>query len=126
MNGKDFNPVSPHALRESFGSIMTNKGVPDTIVDFWLGHEIGEMNEAYKRGQFEDLKRLYLEREPFISISSGGELEEKLRAEIDGKNRTLQQIVNGLTRENMELRERVGRVEAVIEEFKRTLEKRQP
>jgi len=43
FNGRDFNPLSPHALRESFASIMINKGVPDTIVDFWLGHEIGEM-----------------------------------------------------------------------------------
>jgi len=42
LNGQDFNPLSPHALRESFGSIMINKGVPDSIVDFWLGHVIGD------------------------------------------------------------------------------------
>ena len=47
-NGKAFNPLGPHALRESFGSIMINSGVPDTIVDFWLGHAIGDMAEAYK------------------------------------------------------------------------------
>jgi len=57
-NGKSFNPLSPHALRESFGSIMINSGVPDTIVDFWLGHEIGEMAEAYKGVQHESLKQM--------------------------------------------------------------------
>ena len=123
MNGRDFNPLSPHALRESFGSIMTNKGVPDSIVDFWLGHEIGEMAEAYKRGMAEDLKRIYLEKEPFISISTGGELEEKLRSEIDEKNRQLQTLVNGLSVENMDLRGRLGRVETEVLKLKETLEK---
>jgi site-specific recombinase XerD len=34
LNRKDMSPCNPHALREAFGSIMINKGVPDTIVDF--------------------------------------------------------------------------------------------
>ena len=33
-NDNALNPLGPHALRESFGSIMINSGVPDTIVDF--------------------------------------------------------------------------------------------
>ncbi|MFH0897352.1 MAG: tyrosine-type recombinase/integrase, partial [Candidatus Bathyarchaeota archaeon] len=85
MNGRSFNPLGIHALRESFGSIMINtgvpdtivdfwfnrecaevgaeSGVPDTIVDFWLGHSIGEMVKAYKSTQFESLKKMYLKRE---------------------------------------------------------------
>jgi len=121
-NGRDFNPLSPHALRESFGSIMINKGVPDSIVDFWLGHEIGEMAEAYKRGQYDDVRRMYLEREAFINISqpeSG--FEEKVRAEVDRQNRELQSIVNGLTRENMELKERTSKAEEHIEKIERNL-----
>ena len=34
-NGKAFNPLCAHALRESFGFIMINSGVLDTIVDFF-------------------------------------------------------------------------------------------
>jgi len=127
LNGRDFNPLSPHALRESFGSIMTNKGVPDTIVDFWLGHEIGEMAEAYKTVQFEDLKGLYMEKEAFISVLTRSEATEKLK-EMDERNRQLQEIVNGLTRENLRLRERLEaherrlrQVETLTEEFKRFL-----
>jgi len=86
-NGKALNPLGPHALRESFGSIMINSGVPDTIVDFWLGHTIGEMAEAYKGVQFESLKQIYLEREKLISIVSSKvdvkEIEAKLRVELD-------------------------------------------
>lgn len=45
---EEVNPISPHALRESFSSLMLNSGVAETIVDFWLGHEIETMAQAYK------------------------------------------------------------------------------
>jgi len=104
MKSRSFNPLGPHALRESFGSIMTGKGVPDTIVDLWLGPEIGEMAKAYKNAKFEDVKQLYMEREQFISISTGGELEEKVRQELDDTSRQLQTLVNGLATENVGLK----------------------
>lgn len=104
MKSQSFNPLGPHALRESFGSIMTGKGVPDTIVDLWLLHEIGQMAQAYKNAKFEDVRQLYVEREQFISISTGGDLEEKLRQELDDTSRQLQTLVNGLATENVELK----------------------
>jgi integrase/recombinase XerD len=114
-NGHDFNPLGPHALRESFGSIMTNSGVPDTIVDFWLAHEIGEMSEAYKSVQFESLKKMYLDREKLISITAQKvdveEIKEKLRIEVEQQNRQLQIMVNSLVTENMDLKRRISLTE---------------
>jgi hypothetical protein len=78
-NGNDFNPLGTHSLRESFGSLMINSGVPDTIVDFWLGHEIGEMAEAYKTVQYDSLRKMYMEREQLISISVPNKENEKLK-----------------------------------------------
>jgi site-specific recombinase XerD len=108
-NGKAFNPLSPHALRESFGSLMINSGVPDTIVDFWLGHSIGEMAEAYKSVQYESLKQIYLEREKLLSISAVGvdveEIEAKLRVEVEEGKKELQALVNGLATKSMRLEE---------------------
>lgn len=108
-NGKAFNPLSPHALRESFGSIMINSGVPDTIVDFWLGHSIGEMAEAYKGVQLESLKQIYLEREKLLSISAAEvdvqEIETKLRVEVEEGKKELQALVNGLATKSMKLEE---------------------
>lgn len=119
MKSRSFNPLGPHALRESFGSIMTGKGVPDTIVDFWLGHQVGEMAEAYKRAQFEDVQRLYMEKEIFISISTGGELEETLKAKFEAKfdeqSRSQQALVNGLAKENIDLRAEMKELEEAIE-----------
>jgi integrase len=114
-NGHEFNPLGPHALRESFGSIMTNSGVPDTIVDFWLGHEIGEMAEAYKGVQFDSLKQMYLAREKLISISAQKvdveELKEKLKVEMEQQNKQLQLMVNSLVTENMDVKRRMSTLE---------------
>ena len=108
-NGKAFNPLGPHALRESFGSIMINSGVPDTIVDFWLGHRIGEMAEAYKGVQLESLKQIYLEREKLISISKSEvdveEIEAKFRVEVEESKKELQTLVNGLATKSLRLEE---------------------
>ena len=123
LNGKDMNPLSPHALRESFGSIMISKGVPDSIVDFWLGHEIGVMGEAYKQAKFEDVKRTYLEREVFLSVSQPTTNLEELKAEVEAKveakaeqrNKELQDLVNRLTQENMDTRIRVLELATEVE-----------
>jgi len=81
-NGNSFNPLGTHSLRESFGSLMINSGLPDTIVDFWLGHEIGDMAKAYKETQFENLKQMYLEREHLLAVSASKGENEKTRAEV--------------------------------------------
>jgi len=124
-NGKSFNPLGPHALRESFGSIMINSGVPDTIVDFWLGHSIGEMAEAYKSVQTESLKRMYLEREKLLSISAPKvdveKLETKLRAEVEQGNRQLQIMVNKLVTENMDLKNRIQLTERKLAELEKLI-----
>jgi integrase/recombinase XerD len=126
-NGKSFNPLSPHALRESFGSIMINSGVPDTIVDFWLGHEIGEMAEAYKSVQFLSLKQMYLERERLLSISAGKvdveELKAKVRGEVEQQSRQLQTLVNSLATENIDLKSRVAQMESARTELEKRLSK---
>jgi len=124
-NGKDFNPLGPHALRESMSGLMTNSGVPDTVVDFWLGHEIGEMAKAYKGVQYESVKKMYLDREKLLSISTSKvdveELRQKLRVEVEQQNRQLQLMVNNLVTENMDLKGRIQKTEDKLSDIERTL-----
>jgi len=61
---------------------MINSGVPDSIVDFWLGHEVGDMASAYKQTQFENLRQMYLDREHLLSISAPKGESEKTKAEV--------------------------------------------
>ena len=124
-NGKDFNPLGPHALRESMSGLMTNSGVPDTVVDFWLGHEIGEMAKAYKGVQYESVRKMYLDREKLLSISTSKvdveELREKLRVEVEQQNRQLQIMVNNLVTENMDLKGRIQKTENKLSDIEKTL-----
>lgn len=96
--------------------------IPKALVDFWLGHAIGDMAEAYKRPRLEEAKAAYLEREAYLSISVGegveelrAEIERKVRVEVDQRGRELQGLVNGLTSENLELRRRVSGLEAEVQ-----------
>jgi len=128
-NGHDFNPLGPHALRESFGSIMTNSGVPDSVADFWLGHEIGEMSEAYKSIQLESLKEMYLKREKLISVSTPKvdveELWEKLKGEMEQQNKKQQFMIDSLWKENKDLQGRMISLEENKTELTKQLLKNQ-
>jgi hypothetical protein len=72
INGENFNTVGSHSLRESFGSILTTKGVPNSVVDFFLGHNIGDMAKAYMTVQLEDLKGIYVDNEKYLSVYLAG------------------------------------------------------
>jgi len=114
-NGKDMNPCSPHALRESFGSIMTNNGVPDTVVDFWLGHEIGEMAKAYKGARFNELKKMYSERERFISISvPESDVVEDLRKQMEERSKDVEASNRDLLRMVREYREDIDKMKEAM------------
>jgi len=103
---------------------MINSGVPDAIVDFWLGHEIGEMTEAYKGVQYESLKQMYGEREKLLSISPRENLEElreKLKREIQEQNKQLQTMVNNVVSENIELKRRISQAEQKLAELEKAI-----
>jgi site-specific recombinase XerD len=106
-NGNSFNPLGTHSLRESFGSLMTNSGAPDTIVDFWLGHDIGDMAKAYKTVQFEDLKQMYLEREHLLSISAA-------KGEVERVEAKLKNDIGSIAIENQELKKEIKSIKEQI------------
>lgn len=126
-NGKAFNPLSPHALRESFGSIMINSGVPDTVIDFWLGHSIGEMAEAYKGLQYKSLRKMYVERERLLSISHGildaEEIERKVEDKVDERIQSLQRIITSYAHDNLELKEQVKMLSDRLMDVEKVTEK---
>jgi integrase len=109
-NGYAFNPLGTHSLRESFGSLMINSKVPDTVVDFWLGHEIGDMAKAYKTTQFESLKKMYAEREQLLSISAPKE-DEKTKAEV----KEVKDDLYTLHAENASMKKEIQQLKARIE-----------
>lgn len=133
MNGGDFNPLGIHALRESFGSIMTNHSVPEPIIDFWLGHQIGEMAKVYKSLQAGAVKKYYLDNESLLNISqpqSDLKEVEKLKEEVEIQNKQFQQMYNNVVAENVklkiefdEMKKRVEVFEAHVQNIQKQFEK---
>ncbi len=121
MDSKHFNPCGSHTLREAFSSIMINHGVPDSIVDFWLGHTLGDMTEAYKRGRFNEVRAMYVKNEQFISVTSRSDeisdIENRLRDEI-GKQQT---IITSLADSNKALHNQFSSMEQQFKQFEKAV-----
>jgi len=107
---KGRNPISSHSFRESFSSILLNNGVPDSIVDFLLGHEIGSMSEAYKRTDFEKVKEMYAQNEPKLSIGNNGNGNGRIR-EIQEENKELRKQIEQSSKTITVLLEKIDRLE---------------
>ena len=114
LQSRHFNLVGPHALRESFSSIMLNNGVPDTIVDFLLGHTLNDMSQAYKGIDFEKVKEWYIKVEQnalnISKLSSDFEKIKNLEHELNKEKETLKDKIS-------KLEERIAGYENVVNKF---------
>ena len=86
---------------------------PDTIVDFWLGHEIGDMAKAYKETQVESLRKMYLEREHLLSISAPKGEDEKTKAEV----KEVKDDLYKLHLENKQMKQQIKSLNAQISDM---------
>jgi len=113
-NGKDFNILGSHALRESFSSIMVNSGVPKPIVDFWLGHKRGKLDDAYMQVQETQVREMYAKREHLLNIYDSTESDEELRK--------LSESVSNILVEKEEMKEKLNKTESQVKELTEKLE----
>jgi len=115
--------IHPHCLRKFFRSKLAQV-IPVDIVESMMGHE-GYLVEAYRKYSQEDLADFYKKGEHTLLVFGNGKDLAKLRLEVEEKNKQLQQIINGLVSENLELKERIKRLEdgfKEIQELKKALE----
>jgi integrase len=111
--------LHPHVLRKFFRTKLGSL-IPVDVVEALMGHE-GYLTDVYRRYSQEDLAKFYMQGEPALTIFAEAEEVGKLRLEIDERNKQLQAIVNGLTTENLELKQRVNKTEQKIAELEKTL-----
>jgi integrase len=113
LNGRDKTTerrkFHPHVLRKFFRSQLGTV-IPVDIVEALMGHE-GYLTQVYRRYSLDQLGEFYLKGEATLSVFTEMEEISKLRKDVDERNKALQTVVNGLTRENMELKEKMGTVE---------------
>ena len=112
--------IHPHVLRKFFRTKLGSV-IPVDVVEALMGHE-GYLTEVYRRYSLEDLAKFYKQGEHALLVfTESGEIS-RLRQEIEEKNKQLQTLVNGLTAENMELKNRFNQLKLEFGEHKKTVE----
>ena len=65
-NGK-YGRLRAHPLRKFFVTQLTNHGVEDKIVNFFIGHKIPDVDRVYWFRRVEELRRIYAERQQHLN-----------------------------------------------------------
>ncbi len=105
--------VHPHVLRKFFRTRL-GAVIPVDVVEALMGHE-GYLTEVYRRYSLEELANFYKQGEYTLLIFSEG--LGKLRKEIEERNEQLQKLINGLTAENLELKNKMKQLEKKVSEL---------
>lgn len=114
VNG--YTSVRAHSLRSAFRSRLTGK-MSDTLIEFFLGHNIGAEKRAYINMPVEELRELYGNYEYLLKIekTSMEEAEEKtpkpLPLEAMAQISKLEASTLNLVGENTEFKQRVQDLE---------------
>ncbi|MCW4041885.1 MAG: tyrosine-type recombinase/integrase [Candidatus Bathyarchaeota archaeon] len=97
--------IHPHVLRKFFRSALP-KVINRDYVEVLMGHK-GYPTDEYRHITVEDLAENYQLGEHLLIIFGNGSDVGKLRAEVEEKSQQLQILVNGLTTENLSMKERL-------------------
>jgi len=63
-----WNVIRSHNMRKYFNSTLKNAGCSNTDVELWMGHTIGDTQEAYYEPNAESLKERYIQYMPHLLI----------------------------------------------------------
>lgn len=94
-----------HSLRKYFISTFINKKGEKVIADFMAGHKINDMDRTYWQANPEDLKNMYIDAFPALSLDAAGvndyrtkefreikEENEKINKRLDDKDTEIKQL----------------------------------
>ena len=71
LNGKGkYGRLRAHSFRKFFVTQLTNHGVEDKIVNFFIGHKIPDVDRVYWFRRIEELRRIYAERQEYLNSQS--------------------------------------------------------
>jgi integrase/recombinase XerD len=70
-----YNPARPHSLRSAFRSRLTGK-MDNTLIEFFMGHSIGDQVKTYINMPDDELRELYANYEHLLAIEKTSKEEE--------------------------------------------------
>ncbi|MHC1605295.1 MAG: hypothetical protein ACXQTP_04935 [Candidatus Methanofastidiosia archaeon] len=72
LNGDNkYGTMRTHCLRKFFITQLTNHGVEDKIINFFICHKIPDIDRVYWSRQIEQLRRIYEERQRYLNPING-------------------------------------------------------
>ena len=71
LNHEKYGKVRAYCLRKFFVTQMTNHGVEDKIVNFFIGHKIPDVDRVYWVRRDEELRKIYAERQQYLNPING-------------------------------------------------------
>jgi integrase len=91
-----------HCLRKFFVTQLTNHGVEDKIVNFFIGHKIPDVDRVYWYRRVEELREIYAKRQQYLNPLSQrrhynlNEIKD-LKAKIEELEKKLEELMNTKT-----------------------------
>ncbi|MFW6173993.1 MAG: tyrosine-type recombinase/integrase, partial [Elusimicrobiota bacterium] len=72
LNGDNkYGTMRTHGLRKFFITQLTNHGVEDKIINFFICHKIPDIDRVYWSRRVEQLRRIYEERQQYLNPING-------------------------------------------------------
>jgi integrase/recombinase XerD len=103
-NGK-YGILRAHSLRKFFVTQLTNHGVEDKIVNFFIGHKIPDVDRVYWFRRVEELRKIYAERQQHLNpINQKREYDlnklEDIKAKIEELEKKLKELEEAKMKSN--------------------------
>lgn len=112
--------MRPHVLRKYFRSALGASSIDMT--ETLMGHH-DYLTDVYRRypDPEKTLAEFYRQNEHLLSIFSDTSKVVQKQSELEERNKQLQQIINGLVAENLELKQKMVKVENKMAEIEKML-----
>jgi integrase/recombinase XerD len=107
-----FNPARPHSLRSAFRSRLTGK-MDNTLIEFFMGHSIGDQVKTYINMPDDELRELYANYEHLLAIEKTSKEEESEKRPKALPEQAVKQIKEA-AQENARLRIRIAELEEKV------------
>lgn len=117
-----YNPARPHSLRAAFNSRLTGK-MDRTLIEFFMGHSIGEEKRAYLEMPDEELRELYANYEHLLSIEKTSKQEQEEAGPLPLPEETIVRIEDLETTVKILINQNTG-LEAEVAHYKAELTQR--
>jgi len=113
-------PFRPKRFRHTFQQCCSRSGIPETIIDSFMGHH-GSINKQYETGNKDELLDYYEQVEPMLTIFEDVAKSSKI-VELEKKLSRLEENKDGFTDFGEEMLERIKKLEFENKELRTKFE----